>query len=270
MRLVYRLNERCRETDLAAKKAPKPRTVAKTAVKMPVSTKPATKSLTQHFRTRLEPGDRALGWTIARIPFSLDALGKMVRLRVKGKILRPESGSKPFPFRTSLFPAPSVPNHPTGYYLLVNRAMQHATGVHPGDEAEFSLTADLAPREAELPDELAILLDDEPGLRDWYNTLSEYMRREIGRWIAAVKSSEARLRRAQQMAERLLSTMEGERELPPMLAAAFRARPRARIGWQKMTPAHRRAHLMAVFHYRTPESQQKRVEKLCDEAEKKA
>jgi uncharacterized protein YdeI (YjbR/CyaY-like superfamily) len=225
------------------------------------------------FRARLEQGNRALGWTTARVPFTPDALGKMLRLRVKGEITGPKSRS--FPFRTSLFPAPSIPNQPTSYYLLVNRAMQHATHVRLGDEAEFSLTADLEPREAELPDELAILLDEdsepgEPSLREWYNSLSEYMRREIGKWITAVKSSEARLRRAQQMAERLLAAMEGERELPPILAAAFRARPRARIGWQKMTPAHRRAHLMAVFHYRTPESQQKRVENLCDEAEKKA
>ena len=242
----------------------------KTTPEKSTRTTPATKAHSQSFRARLEPSHNALGWTIARVPFSLDALGKMVRLRVKGKILPPESGSKPFPFRTSLFPAPSVPNHPTGYYLLVNRAMQQAAGIHIGEEADFSLAADLDPREAELPDELAILLDDEPGLREWYSTLSEYMRREIGKWIIAVKSPEARLRRAQQMAERLLSTMEGERELPPILAAAFRARPRAGAGWQKMTPAHRRAHLMAVFHYRTPESQQKRVEKLCDEAEKKA
>ena len=253
---------------MATKKTATPKPAPKKAPR----TKPSAKSSAQSFRARLEPSNNALGWTIARIPFGLEALGKMVRLRVKGKILRPESDlkSKPFPFRTSLFPAPSVPNHPTGYYLLVNRAMQQATGIHIGEEADFSLAADLDPREAELPDELAILLDDEPGLREWYNTLSEYMRREIGKWIAAVKSSEARLRRAQQMAERLLATMEGERELPPILAAVFRARPRARIGWQKMSPSHRRAHLMAVFHYRTPESQQKRVEKLCDEAEKKA
>jgi uncharacterized protein YdeI (YjbR/CyaY-like superfamily) len=234
-----------------------------------ISTKSTAK--VQTFRARLEPGDRALGWTIARVPFSPEALGKMFRLRVKGEITGPKA--RPFPFRTSLFPSPS-PQKSSHYYLLVNRAMQQAAHIHLGDEAEFSLSADLDPREAELPDELAILLDEdsepgEPSLREWYNSLSEYMRREIGKWITGVQSPEARLRRAQQMAERLLATMEGERELPPILAAAFRARPRARIGWQKMTPAHRRAHLMAVFHYRTPESQQKRVQKLCDDAEKK-
>jgi hypothetical protein len=37
-----------------------------------------------------------------------------------------------------------------------------------------------------------------------------------------------------------------------------------------MTPAQRRAGLMAVFYYRTPEARQARVEKLCDAAEERA
>jgi uncharacterized protein YdeI (YjbR/CyaY-like superfamily) len=134
---------------------------------------------------------------------------------------------------------------------------------------EFAVAPDLEPREAELPDELAALLEDEPGLRAWYGELSEYMRREIGKWVLGVKSEEARMRRAQQMAERLLATMEGERELPPVIAAAFRARPKARTGWAKMTPAQRRSELMAVFYYQTPEARRKRVEKLCDAAERR-
>ena len=217
------------------------------------------KQAARHFTARLELGNRALGWTIARVPFSPEALGKMLRLRVQGEI-------NAFPFRTSLFPDAANPGR---YYILVSRAMQHATGLHPGDKAAFSLSADLDPRPAELPDELAVLLDDEPGLRDFYDSLTEYMRREIGKWVSAPKSGDARLRRAQQMAERLLATMEGERELPPAIAAAFRARPRARAGWNNMTPAQRRANLMAVFHYQSPESREKRIQKLCDDAEKR-
>ncbi|HXE07587.1 MAG TPA: YdeI/OmpD-associated family protein [Acidobacteriaceae bacterium] len=242
--------------------ATKKTATSKPAPKKTTRTTPATKSGAQCFRARLEKDTRALGWTVARIPFSLQALGTMIRLRVKGQI-------NGVPFRTSLFPDSSSPNQST-HYFLVNRAMQEASGVLLGDEADFSLSADLDPREAELPDELAILLDDEPGLHEWYNTLSEYMRREIGKWITAPKSGEARLRRAQQTAERLLATMEGERELPPILAAAFRARPKARLGWQKLSPSHRRVHLMAVFHYQSPEAREKRVQKLCDDGEKRA
>jgi uncharacterized protein YdeI (YjbR/CyaY-like superfamily) len=147
--------------------------------------------------------------------------------------------------------------------------MQRAADAGVGTMVEFAIAPDMEPREAELPDELAALLEDEPGLREWYDGLTEYWRREIGKWVMDVKSDEARMRRAEQMAERLLATMEGERELPPVLAVAFRERPRAKAGWAKMTPAQRRTGLMAVFYYQTPEARQKRVEKLCDEAEKR-
>jgi hypothetical protein len=210
------------------------------------------------FRAALEKGDRSLGWTIARVPFEPSEIWpKMVRLRVRGEI-------NGFAFRTSLFPDPRG-----GFYLLVNKAMQQGAMVSSGAMAEFSLQPDMEARAAELPDELAVLLDDEPGLREWYDELTEYTRRELGKWIAGVKSDEARMRRAEQAAERLLAAMEGERELPLVVEAAFRKRPKARVGWEKMTPLQRRGELMAVFHYQTPEAREKRVGKLCDLAEKR-
>ena len=215
------------------------------------------------FQAILEKGDRALGWTIARVPFEpSEVWSKMVRLRVRGEIGSP--GGAGFAFRTSLFPDPRG-----GFYLLVNKAMQQSGGVAPGAMAEFSLQPDMEARAAELPDELAVLLDDEPGLREWYDELTEYTRRELGKWIMGVKSDDARMRRAEQAAERLLSAMEGERELPPVIAAAFRRRPKAKAGWEKMTPLQRRGELMAVFYYQSPEARLKRVERLCDEAEKR-
>lgn len=214
---------------------------------------------TKAFRATLEKGSRALGWTIARLPFDpSEAWPNMVRHRVAGDI-------NGHPFRTSLFP-----DARGGFYLLVNRDMQRAAGVALGDSAEFRLGPDLEPRPAELPDELAALLDEEPGLHDWYNGFTEYTRREIGKWVTAPKSDEARLRRAEQMAERLLATMEAERELPPALKAAFRTRPHARTGWERMTETQRRNELLAVFYYQTPEARQRRMDKLCEAAEKHA
>jgi Domain of unknown function (DUF1905)/Bacteriocin-protection, YdeI or OmpD-Associated len=212
----------------------------------------------KRFRAVLEKDQRALGWTIARVPFDPPSeWNQMVRLRVRGDV-------NGFAFRTSLFP-----DARGGFYLLVNRAMQAGAGVGLGDTAEFRLEPDMEPREAELPDELAVLVDDEPGLREWYGELTEYMRREIGKWVMGVTSNEARMRRAEQMAERLLATMEGERELPPVIDVAFRARPKARVGWAKMTPAQRRGEIMAVFYYQSVEARKKRVDKLCDAAEKR-
>jgi uncharacterized protein YdeI (YjbR/CyaY-like superfamily) len=80
-----------------------------------------------------------------------------------------------------------------------------------------------------------------------------------------VKSVEARQRRAEQIAERLMLTMEGERELPPVLEVAFRRVPAARKGWELMTKVQRRSNLMAVFYYQSPEAREKRVKKVVED-----
>ncbi len=210
----------------------------------------------------LERGGRALGWTVARVPFDPAAVWpKMIRLRIRGEIAGPKGSVA---FRSSLFPGVQG-----GFVILINKPMQQGSGAVLGDEAEFWLEPDLEERPAELPDELDALLDEAEGLRGWYEALTEYTRREIGKWVAGVKSDEARQRRAEQMAERLLSTMEAEVELPPLIARAFRTRPKARIGWERMTAAQRRGELFAVFYYRTPDSQAKRLTKLCEAAEKR-
>lgn len=216
-------------------------------------------SKAKNFEAALEKGDNGLGWTVARVPFvPHDVWPEMLRLRVKGTV-------NGFAFRTSLFPYLGG----GGYYLLVNRAMQKGGRVHPGDRAAFSLQADMEPRPAELPEELNGLLDEEHGLREFYDSLSENMRREIGKWIGGVKSDASRAKRAQQMAERLLFAMEGEREMPPILTVAFRGRPKAKLGWQQMTQYQRRCELLAVYYYQTPAARERRVQKLVEAAERR-
>ncbi len=218
----------------------------------------------QRFRAVLERGDRALGWTIARVPFDPGKVWeKIVRLRVAGEV-------NGFPFRTSLFPDASAAPSSGHCYVLVNRAMQRAAGVGLGAAADFRLWPDLEERAAELPDALAVLLDEEDGLRGWFDQLGEYTRREIGKWLLGVKSEEAQVRRAMQMAERLLATMEAERELPPLIAREMARSARARVGWERMTLAQRRAELMGVFYYQTPQARAQRVSKLVAVAERRA
>jgi hypothetical protein len=86
-------------------------------------------------------------------------------------------------------------------------------------------------------------------------------------WLSDVKG-EVQLA-AEQMAERLLGAMEGEDQLPPIIAVAFQKRPKARMGWAKMTQTQRRQKLILVFYYQSIEAQQRRVEKLCENAEKR-
>jgi Domain of unknown function (DUF1905)/Bacteriocin-protection, YdeI or OmpD-Associated len=213
--------------------------------------------IAKRFKAVLEK-ELGLGWTITRVPFDpAKAWPKMIRLRVCGEV----NGAA---FRTSLFADGN------GYYLLVNRETQRRAGVVCGDAVEVSLEPDMGPRPAELPEVLEVLLDDEAGLREWYDGLSESMRREIGKWVLGVKSEESRMRRAQQMAERLLATMEAERELPPLVARVLRAGSKARTGWERMTAVQRRQQLLGVFYYQTPEARQRRLQKLVDDAERRA
>ena len=201
----------------------------------------------KRFKAMLERGTEGLGWTIARLPFDPHkAWTKMQRLRVRGKVLCPKGPS--IEFRTSLFPVPGESGH---HLLLVNNRVQREARIGVGSVAEFLLEADLEPRPAELPAELASLLDEEPGLRDYYDSLSESMRREIGNWVMNVKSDASRMKRA-------------------VISLAFQKRPKARMGWAKMTPTQRRQEPLGVFYYQGIEAQQRRVEKLCENAEKRA
>jgi uncharacterized protein YdeI (YjbR/CyaY-like superfamily) len=218
------------------------------------------KNTAKRFRAVIEPLEGGLGWVVARLPFDVDAAWtKMVRLRVKVEV-----GGEVF--RTSLFPDAQR----RGHCVLVNKKMQKAAGAKVGAMVDFAISPDLEERTPTVPTELAKLLKTEKKLAKWYEGLSEPTRWEIAKWIDGVKSVEARQRRAEQIAERLMLTMEGEKELPPVLEVAFRRVPAARKGWGAMTKAQRRSNLMAVFHYQSPEARQKRVDKVVEDCLKVA
>jgi hypothetical protein len=212
-------------------------------------------SAAKRFRAVLEPLQGGLGWVVAWIPFDVEAAWKkMVRLRVKVEV-----GGEVF--RTSLFSDAQR----GGHFVLVNKKMQKATGAGVGAMVDFTVAPDLEEREPTVPPELAKLLKTQKRLAKWYEGLSEPKRWEIAKWIDGVKSAEARQRRVEQIAERLMLTMEGEKELPPVLDVAFRRTPAARKGWEAMTKAQRRSNLMAVFYYQSPEARERRVRKVVED-----
>ncbi len=201
--------------------------------------KPKPKSVAKSFRATLERIQSRLGWTI---------------IRVKGEI-------NGFAFRTSLFPARGG-----GHILLVNKRMQQGGDVRQGMSAQFRLEPDLEERVAVVPAELNRFFKEDAYLRQWFEKLNYSIRNEVGKWIVQVKSPEARVRRAEQMAERLLATMEAERDLPPALQLAFARDGRALQGWQRMSPSRRRGQLLAIFYYRSPEARARRIDKVVQEA----
>ncbi len=209
----------------------------------------------RRFRAVLERAGGELGWTVARVPFDVKTAWKtMTRLRVKVEI----AGEM---YRTSLF-ADSLRG---GHFVLVNKKMQQAAGAGLGQIVTLAVEPDMEERTAWVPVEFAKLLRSEKVLAKWYATLSESTRREIGKYLDGVQGAEARQRRAEQMAERLLLTMESETVLPPILEVAFARTPKAREGWEAMTVTQRRGHLLGVFYYQSPEAREKRVGKLVDE-----
>ena len=150
--------------------------------------------------------------------------------------------------------------------MLVNKKMQKVAGARVGAMVDLTIAPDLEEREAVVPPELEKVLKSEKVLARWFAGLSESHRWEIARWINGVKSAEARQRRSEQMAERLMLTMESEKVLPPILEVAFQRSPEALRGWKAMTITQRRVHLLGVFHYQSPEAREKRVRKLVEDA----
>lgn len=214
---------------------------------------PPSRIVAKTFEAVLERTGKSLNWTVIRVPFDVRKLwGTRGQLRVKGDI-------NGFGFRTSLFP-----DGKGTHFMIVNKKMQASGHVAPGAKARFRLQPDTAQREVKVPAELRNVLAQSRQLKKYYESFSHSIQREIAKWIADPKSSDARARRAEQIAERLLLTLEAERELPPVMRVAMAKNPKARAGWERMPPSHRRSHLLAIFYYRNPESRARRVAKAVE------
>jgi len=207
------------------------------------------------FSAVLERDGTRLNWVIIRIPLNVAKIwGTRGMLRVKGQI-------NGFAFRTSLFP--------TGrgsHIMVVNKRMQAGGRVKQGALAQFRLEPDTEERIVRVPAELKRILSEEKSFRLWYDQLGYSTRKEVSQWVGQVKSPEARVRRAEQICERLLATMEAERDLPPILQVAFARNLAAREGWERMSVSRRRGHLLGIFYYRSPEARARRVAKVVDDA----
>lgn len=215
------------------------------------------------FRATLERANNNLGWVIVRLPSNVSAeLGGRGQIRVKGDISGSDRSSVPFRFRATLFP-----DGKGGHFLLVNRIMQKGASVRLGHVAEISLQRDRKRRVVEMPREMELALRQDRALARWFNeSLTPSQRRDIAKWISQPKSTATRTRRAERLAERLMLTMEAERELPPVLRIAFARNYKAAEGWKLMSATQRRADLLGIFHYRTPEGQARRLAKVIEKA----
>ena len=88
------------------------------------------------------------------------------------------------------------------YMIGISKANRAALGVEIGDEIEAGIALDTAPREVEMPADLAAALDAAPGARDSFDRLSFTNRKELVNAIVEAKRPETRERRIAAAVER--------------------------------------------------------------------
>jgi uncharacterized protein YdeI (YjbR/CyaY-like superfamily) len=222
---------------------------------MPASKSALKPIAAKTFEAVLERMPGRLRWVIARVPFDAAKLwGKRGQIKVQGEI-------NGFAFSATLFP-----DGRGGHFLIVNKKMLSGGKTAAGLTAKFRLQPDTTPRiTVSPPTELLRELGQSKRLLKFFESLNPSRRHEIAKWIAQCKTSEARKRRSQRLAEWLMETMEAERALPPVMQLAFRQNPKAGEQWERMSPSHRRAHLFSIFHYREPAARARRVAKMIEQ-----
>jgi len=122
----------------------------------------------------------------------------------------------------------------------------------------------------EMPPLLIEAFDVDEELLAWVGTLRASWQRWIAQTVMEPVSDEAKQRRAEHWAERLLQTMEAEQELPPLLARRLRATRDAAAGWERMARNRRLDYLLAIFGARSEEATENQVTRWLEACVAKA
>jgi Bacteriocin-protection, YdeI or OmpD-Associated/Domain of unknown function (DUF1905) len=85
----------------------------------------------------------------------------------------------------------------------VSKANRAAAGIAIGDAFDVAIALDTAPREIEVPPDLAEALAAEPAAAEAFDRLSYSHRREYVQWITEAKRPETRVRRVAGTLDRL-------------------------------------------------------------------
>lgn len=133
------------------------------------------------FETRLIRPDMAGTWTYLEVPFDVEhVFGTKARIPVQGTV----DGC---PFRSSL-----MPQGDGRFILVINQTIRERIGKANGDTVSVTLDRDDAPREAEVPDDLALALDNDPEAGDQFREFSYSKQKEYVDWILSAKKAETR------------------------------------------------------------------------------
>lgn len=146
----------------------------------------------QVFKTRLESMGEGEGWTVFRMPFSVEEVfGTGARVPVKGTI-------NGFPFRSSLFPMGEG-----RHFMMVNKEMWEGAKVREGRPVEVVLQKDTDVRTVKVPRDLKTALSQNKAARILFERLSFIHKKEFIRWIESAKRAETRARRVRNTVTRI-------------------------------------------------------------------
>ena len=82
-----------------------------------------------------------------------------------------------------------------GFWVGVNSDHRAASGLKAGDEVQVTLALDTAPRELEVPPELAAALDADPAAKEFFDGLSYSNRRVFTLSVEGTDNPETKARR---------------------------------------------------------------------------
>ena len=141
-------------------------------------------AVTKRFRAKLRASGPGEAWTFITIPFDVERTwGARGRVSVVGTI-------NGFEFRSSVFP--DREGHHT---LMVNKEMQQAATVRPGQVAVFSLSVDSKSRTIEIPTDMKKALKANPKAKSQFEGFAPSHRKRYVDWITSAKRGETRAAR---------------------------------------------------------------------------
>jgi hypothetical protein len=97
----------------------------------------------------------------------------------------------------------TVAPYTEGYRIPLSAENRAGAGVAAGDLIEVELTLDTEPREAVVPEDLAVALDADQEARRFFDTLSYSNKQSYLLWVTGTKNPQTRARRVAQGVELL-------------------------------------------------------------------
>lgn len=100
----------------------------------------------------------------------------------------------------------TVGSHNGGPMISVSSDVRAASGVKAGDEVDVTVEIDTAPREIEVPEELAAALDADAEAKVAFDTLSNSKKQQLTLPVAKAKAAETKARNV----EKALKALRGK------------------------------------------------------------